>query len=241
MKTNNIELNSNLYNATYANCHDELGGQNYGKFIANMKSFDFKDGDYITLADITYGPKIHLAIYAGYDVFTANENGTVCNNPETDTKHYYLELMLLGNNEGTEDECLETVWLDEEYPNGLDDKEGFAIYDRLTSLARKYIREEINKLPSVWVVEFDGVDDNGHEGYTTLFNNYDDAKAFFDERVATEQNPDMSWAGDVYNDYKNGELDEDEYDVTDTDDTFAVTQNDEGYYVSWTLYKKEIF
>ena len=111
----NIELNSSLYNATYANCHDELGGQSFGKFIANMKSFDFKDGDYITLADITYGPKIHLAIYAGYDVFTTNENGTVCNNPETDTKHYYLELMILCNRDGEDDECLETVWLDEEY------------------------------------------------------------------------------------------------------------------------------
>lgn len=39
----------------------------------------------------------------------------------------------------------------------------------------------------------------------------------------------------------NGELDEDEYDVADTDGMFAVTQEGEGYYVSWTLYKKEIF
>lgn len=73
------------------------------------------------------------------------------------------------------------------------------------------------------------------------FSNYDNAKAFFDEKVAEERNFDISWAGDVYNDYKNGILDEGEYDVTDTDDTFAVTQDGEGYYVSWTLYKKEIF
>lgn len=237
----NIELNFYLYNATYADCHDELGGQNFGKFIANMKSFDFKDGDYITLVDIIYGLKIHLAIYAGYDVFTTNENGTVCNNPETDTKHYYLELMILGSYGSENDECLETVWLDEEYPDGLDDKEGFAIYDRLIKLAKEYISEEINELPSVWEVEFDSVGDDGHEGYTTLFNNYDDAKAFFDKKVMDEKNPEISWAGEVYEEYKNGTLDEDEYGVTDTDDTFVVAEIHEYSFVSWTLRRKEIF
>lgn len=236
----NIELNTYLLNYRYANRYTELGGRRYGEFIANMNTFNFKDGDYVTLAEITYGNIFRLAIYAGYDTFTVNEDGSVCNNPATDKKHYYIELMILANRKGDDDECLENVWFDEDYPNGIDETECFTIFDRLMDAARDYIADEINKLPSVWVVESDYCDSDRHTGFSVLFNNYEEAKAFFDEKVAEEQASETLWCSYVYNDYNNGLLDEEKYDVTVDDDTFAISVRDENCYTRWTLRRKEI-
>lgn len=240
-KNKKIELNTYLFTTQYADARTELNGQNYGKFIKNIKSFDFKDGDYIVLVEMNYGPNIHVAIQAGYDIFTIDENGIVCNNPKTDKKQYYIEIMVLGDNAGPTDGCIETVWLDEEYPNGITEEEAFKLFDRMCDRARNFILDEINRLPYVWSVEFEGDDSEGHQSYSALFALYEDAKAFFDERVASEQNPNMSWAGEVWKDYQNGNLEEGDYDIESTEDTFSVTNNNEGYYVYWTLRKKEIF
>lgn len=236
-----IELNTFLLKASYADVFTELNGQSYGKFIKNIKSFDFKDGDYIVLAELRYGPNICVAVQAGYDVFTLNENGTVCNNPKTDKKQYYIEVMALGDNAGPTDECIETVWLDEEYPNGITEEEAFELYDKMCKYARIFIFDEVNKLPYVWSVAFEGYDSEGHQSYSSLFAHYEEAKAFFDGCVATEQNPEMSWVGNIWEDYKNGNLDEEDYEVSLTDDTLYVENKMEGYFVYWTLRKKEIF
>lgn len=236
-----VEINRYLLTAHYADTFTELNGQNYGKFIKDIKSFDFKDGDYIVLAEMKYGPNIHVAVQVGYDIFTLNEDGTICNNPETDKRQYYIEVMVLGDNAGPNDKCIETVWLDEEYPNGITEEEAFELYDTMYRCARRFILNEINKLPYVWSVNFEGYDSEGHQAYSALFARYEEAKAFFDENVAVEQNPEISWVGDIWNDYKNDNLEEEDYDIESTEDTFSVTDNNEGYYVSWTLRKKEIF
>lgn len=237
---NNIELTSNLFRIHYADAA-ELGNAGPVKFIQNIKEFDFKDGDYLSLLEMSYGPNIRVEIIAGYDVFTYNEDGTVCNNPETDEKRFYVEVMVLGDNNGPSDECIETVWLDEEYPDGMTLEEACDVYNRVCEIAKAFIVEEVNKLPGVWVVQLETSEWNRDDEYFTLFSNYEEAKAFFDEKVADEQAPGNSFVGDIWEDYENGSLEESDYEVVNTEDSFSVTETCYGTFVSWTLYKKEIF
>lgn len=237
---NNIELTSNLFRIHYADAA-ELGNVGPVKFIQNIKEFDFKDGDYLSLLEMSYGPNIRVEIIAGYDVFTYNEDGTVCNNPEIDAKRFYVEVMVLGDNNGPSDECIETVWLDEEYPDGMTLEDAYDVWDRLYETAKDFIKEEASKLPCVWVVQLETSEENRDDEYFTLFSNYEEAKAFFDEKVADEQAPGNSFVGDIWEDYENGNLDESDYEVVNTEDTFGVRETVEGTFVSWSLYKKEIF
>ena len=237
---NNIELASNLFRVNYPD-YSELGNVGPAKFIQNIKEFDFKDGDYLSLLEMSYGPNIHVEIIAGYDMFTYNEDGTVCNNPETDTKQFYVEVMVLGDNNGPSDECVETTWLDEEYPDGMTLEDAYDIWDRAYETAKDFIKEEVNKLPGVWVVQLETSEENRDDEYFTLFSSYEKAKEFFDEKVADEQAPGNSFVGDIWKDYENGVLDKEDYEVVNTENTFSVRETVEGTFVSWSLYKKEIF
>ena len=237
---NNIELTSNLFRVNYPD-YSELGNAGPAKFIQNIKEFDFKDGDYLSLLEMSYGPNIRVEVLAGYDVFTYNEDGTVCNNPKTDKKHYYVEVMVLGDNNGPSDECIETTWLDEEYPDGMTLDDAYEVWSNSYDEALNFVREEVNKLPSVWVVQLETSEENRDDEYFTLFSSYEDAKEFFDEKVSDEQAPGNSFVGDIWEDYENGALDKEKYEVLITDDTFSVRETVEGTFVSWSLYKKEIF
>lgn len=233
-------LDSYIYNVTYANPYKSTGRMNFGKFLSEIKEFDFKDGDYVTLADMTYGPNIHLVIEAGIDDFSENENSTII--PETGEKHSYIEVVVFEDNQGTTDKILKRIWLEEEYPNGLDEMQGRNLYNTMYHLAREFIVEEINKLPLIWVYVFEGKDDNGVISYHVNFNNFEDAKAFFDEKVASEKDPEHSWVGEVYESYENEELDEDEYEVEEDDTTFSVSQvNEDEYYVVHYIKCEPIF
>ena len=237
---NNIELTTNLLRLHYADS-SELDNKGPAKFIQSIKEFDFKEGDYISLLEMSYGPNIHVEIIAGYDMFTYNEDGTVCNNPETDTKRFYVEVMVLGDNNGPSDECIETIWLDEEYPDGMTLEDACDIWDRAYETAKDFIKEEVNKLPGVWVVQLETSEENRDDEYFTLFSSYEKAKEFFDEKVADEQTPGNSFVGDIWENYENGSLEESDYEVVNTEDSFSVTETCYGTFVSWTLYKKEIF
>lgn len=240
MKKNNFELTWNLLRLHYAD-PSELDNKGPVKFIQSIKEFDFKDGDYLSLLEMSYGPNIHVEIIVGYDIFTYNEDGTVCNNPETDAKRFYVEVMVLGDNNGPSDECIETVWLDEEYPDGMTLEDAYDVWERVYETAKDFIKEEASKLPYAWVVQLETSEENRDDEYFTLFSNYEDAKAFFDERVADEQAPGNSFVGDIWEDYENSTLDKEKYEVLITEDTFSVRETVEGTFVSWSLYKKEIF
>ena len=240
MKKNNFELATNLLRLHYAD-PSELDNKGPVKFIQSIKEFDFKEGDYISLLEMSYGPNIHVEIIAGYDVFTYNEDGTICNNPKTDKKHYYVEVMVLGDNNGPSDECIETIWLDEEYPDGMVLKDAYDVWERVYETAKDFIKEEARKLPCAWVVQLETSEENRDDEYFTLFSSYEDAKAFFDERVADEQAPGNSFVGDIWEDYENGTLSKEDYEVVNTEDAFSVRETVEGTFVSWSLYKKEIF
>lgn len=236
----NIELTSNLFRVNYPD-YSELGNVGPAKFIQNIKEFDFKDGDYLSLLEMSYGPNIHVEVIAGYDVFTYNEDGTVCNNPKTDKKHYYVEVMVLGDNNGPSDECIETTWLDEEYPDGMTLDDAYEVWSDSYDEALNFVREEVNKLPSIWVVQLETSEENRDDEYFTLFSSYEKAKEFFDEKVADERAPGNSFVGEIWEDYENGTLSEEDYEVLITEDTFSVRETVEGTFVSWSLYKKEIF
>ena len=237
---NNIELTSNLFRVNYPD-YSELGNVGPAKFIQNIKEFDFKDGDYLSLLEMSYGPNIRVEVIAGYDVFTYNEDGTVCNNPKTDKRHYYVEVMVLGDNNGPSDECIETTWLDEEYPDGMTLDDAYEVWSDSYDEALNFVREEVNKLPSIWVVQLETSEENRDDEYFTLFSSYEDAKEFFDEKVSDEQAPGNSFVGDIWEDYENGTLDKEKYEVLITEGTFSVRETVEGTFISWTLYKKEIF
>ena len=240
MKNNNFELTTNLLRLHYAD-PSELDNKGPVKFIQGIKEFDFKDGDYLSLLEMSYGPNIHVEIIVGYDIFTYNEDGTICNNPETDTKRFYVEVMVLGDNNGPSDECIETIWLDEEYPDGMTLEDACDVWDRAYETAKDFIKEEVNKLPGVWVVQLETSEENRDDEYFALFSSYEKAKEFFDEKVADEQAFGTSWVGDIWEDYENGTLDKEKYEVLITEDAFSVRETVEGTFISWALYKKEIF
>lgn len=241
MEKKNIELTANLLKVNLAHS-DELGGCNSIRdFIVHMKDYDFKDEDCITLFEVEYGPNIHVVVEAGYDIFTYSKDGITSDDPRTNKKHYYVQATALGDNEGSINDCIKICWLDDDYPDGLTIDDALKVWNDMYSAAYDFIKEQVEKLPYVWVVALETSDENRSDEYETLFFKYEDAKAFFDGKVADEQNPETSWAGGVYEDYKNEELDEDDYEIENTEDTFYVREMCEGTFVSWTLRKKEIF
>lgn len=241
MEKKNIELTTNLLKLNFAR-PEELGGCNSIRdFIVHMKDYDFKDEDCITLFEAKYGPNIHVVVEAGYDIFTYSKDGITSDDPRTNKKHYYVQTTALGDNEGSTNDCIKICWLDDDYPDGLTIDDALKVWNDMYSAAYDFIKEQVEKLPYVWVVALETSDENRSDEYETLFFKYEDAKAFFDGKVADEQNPETSWAGGVYEDYKNGELDEDDYEIENTEDTFYIREMCEGTFVSWTLRRKEIF
>lgn len=241
MEKKNIELTTNLLKRTFAR-PEELGGYNSIRdFIVNMKNYDFGEVDCITLFEVKYGPNIHVAVEAGYDIFTYTKNGITSNDPRTDKKHYYVQATVLGDNEGSANDCLKICWLDDDYPDGLTIGDALKVWDDMYAAAYDFIKEQVEKLPYVWVVQLETNDDSREDELFVLFHKFEDAKAFFDEQVAREKNPDISWVGDIWEDYKNGTLEEDDYEIQETEDTFTVTEMCEYSFVSWTLRRKEIF
>ena len=241
MEKKNIELTTNLFKVNYANS-EEMGGYNSIRdFIVHMKDHGFKEENCITLFEAKYGPNIRVVVEAGYDIFTYSKDGITSNDPRTDKKHYYVQTTALGNNEGYTNDCIKICWLDDDYPDGLTIDDALKVWDDMYSAAYDFVKEQVEKLPYVWVVAFETSDEDRIDEYETLFNRYEDAKAFFDEKVADEKNPETSWAGEIYEDYKNGILNEDDYEIQETEDTFTVTEMCEYSFVSWTLHRKEIF
>lgn len=237
---NNITIDLHLYNV---NLSSELGAISFKNFLKNIKNYDFGDDDYLIMYGIKYGPNIHVIVKAGYDIFTTDENGMTSNNPETDVKHFYVQASALGDNSGAleEEHVIDVVWFGEDISDEPDDDEVQKILDRMYQSARGFIFEQLELLDSLWVVQLETDGDNREDEYFALFHKFEDAKAFFDEWVAREKNPDISWVGDVWEDYENGELDEDDYEIENTEDTFYVREKCEGTFVSWTLRRKEIF
>lgn len=237
---NNITLDSHLY---IMNLAPELGATSYKTFLKNIKNYDFGEDGYLIMYEIKYGPNIHVIVKAGYDIFTTDENGTTSNNPETDVKHFYVQASALGDNSGAleEEHFIDVVWFGEDISDEPDDDEIQKVLDRMYQSARGFIFEQLELLDSLWVVQLETDGDNREDEHFALFRKFEDAKAFFDECVAREKNPDISWVGDVWEDYENGELYKDGYEIESTEDTFYVREKCEGTFVSWTLRRKEIF
>ena len=241
MEKKNIELTANLLNRTFAR-PEELGGYNSIRdFVVNMKNYDFGEVDCITLFEVKYGPNIHVAVEAGYDIFTYSKDGITSNDPRTDKKHYYVQATALGDNEGSTNDCLKICWLDDDYPDGITYDEALKLWDDMFNEAYSFIKKQVEQLPYVWVVALETSDESRNDEYEAFFSKYEDAKAFFDKKVTDEKNPETSWAGEVYEDYKNGTLEEGDYEIQETEDTFTVTEMCEYSFVSWTLRRKEIF
>ena len=240
MKTNNITLDSHLYSM---NLTSKLGVINFKNFLKNIKNYDFGNDDYLIMYEMKYGPNIHVVVKAGYDIFTIDENGIASNNPETDTKHFYVQASALGDNSGAleEERFIDGFWLGEDISDEPDDDEIQKFLDRMYNSTRGFIFDQLKLLDSLWVVQLETDGDNREDEYYVLFHKFEDAKAFFDEQVAREKNPDISWVGDMWEDWKNGELSEDDYEIEATEDTFYVREQCEGTFVSWTLRQKEIF
>lgn len=237
----NINLTTNLLKLNFAR-PEELGGCNSIRdFIVHMKDYDFKDEDCITLFEAKYGPNIHVVVEAGYDIFTYSKDGITSDDPRTNKKHYYIQATALGDNEGSTNDCIKICWLDDDYPDGLTIDDALKVWDDMYAAAYDFIKEQVEKLPYVWVVAFETDDENRNDEYEAFFSKYEDAKAFFDKKVTDEKNPETSWAGEVYEDYKNGTLEEGDYEIQETEDTFTVTEMYEYSFVSWTLRRKEIF
>ena len=241
MEKKNIELTTNLLKVNLAHS-DKLGGcSSIRDFIVHMKDHDFKDEDCITLFEVEYGPNIHVVVEAGYDIFTYSKDGITSDDPRTNKKHYYVQTTALGDNEGSTNDCIKICWLDDDYPDGLTIDDALKVWNDMYTAAYDFIKEQVEKLPYVWVVAFETDDENRNDEYEAFFSKYEDAKAFFDEKVTDEKNPETSWAGEVYEDYKNGTLEEGDYEIQETEDTFTVTEMCEYSFVSWTLRRKEIF
>lgn len=237
----NINLTTNLLKLNFAR-PEELGGCNSIRdFIVHMKDYDFKDEDCITLFEAKYGPNIHVVVEAGYDIFTYSKDGITSDDPRTNKKHYYVQTTVLGDNDGSTNDCIKICWLDDDYPDGLTIDDALKVWDDMYAAAYDFIKEQVEKLPYVWVVAFETDDENRNDEYEAFFSKYEDAKAFFDKKVTDEKNPETSWAGEVYEDYKNGTLEEGDYEIQETEDTFTVTEMFEYSFVSWTLRRKEIF
>lgn len=237
----NINLTTNLLKLNFAR-PEELGGCNSVRdFIVHMKDYDFKDEDCITLFEAKYGPNIHVVVEAGYDIFTYSKDGITSDDPRTNKKHYYVQTTALGDNEGSTNDCIKICWLDDDYPDGLTIDDALKVWDDMYAAAYDFIKEQVEKLPYVWVVAFETDDENRNDEYEAFFSKYEDAKAFFDKKVTDEKNPETSWAGEVYEDYKNETLEEGDYEIQETEDTFTVTEMYEYSFVSWTLRRKEIF
>lgn len=246
MKKNNmnnipVTLNSYIANVRWANSEDLGGARSILDFITKMENYKPNEIWYVTLWEEKYGPNIHVIIEAGNDVFTIDENGFISANPETDTQHYYVTARILGSRNGPFEDVIDTIWVDEEYPD-IDREQAQEILGRLIDAARDYIKEEVNKLPTLWVVEFQSRDDEDNPCYHVNFKSYKKAKAYFDECVAREKNPEISWVGEIYEDYKDPEKAPDEdYEVNEGETEFSATNNINGIFVSWTLTKEPIF
>ena len=81
---------------------------NLSAIVRNIENFNFLDGDCETVlrqSSIDH----HIDLMIGFDRFTENEDGTICNS-ENDTNHYYIELW----DSEDEEEPLEICWLSED-------------------------------------------------------------------------------------------------------------------------------
>ena len=236
---NNIALDLHLHNINFTS---ELGARSLKSFLKDIKNYDFGDDDYLIMYEIEYGPNICAIVKVGYDIFTTDENGMLSNNPETDVKHFYVQASALRDNSGAleEERFIDAVSFGEDISDESDDEIQKAL-DRMYQSAMGFIFKQLELLDSLWVVQLETDEDNREDEHFVLFHKFEDAKAFFDEQVAREKNPDISWVGDVWEDYKNGTLDENDYEIQETEDTFTVTEMCEHFFVSWTLRRKEIF
>lgn len=240
MKKKNIALNLHLYRMNLA---PGLEIRNFKKLLKNIKNYDFGNDDFLIMYEVEYGPNIRVVVKAGYDIFTTDENGITSNNPKTDTKHFYVQASALGDNSGVleEERLIDVVWFGEDISDEPDDDEAREALDRMYNSVRGFIFDQLELLDSLWVVQLETDSDNSDDEHYALFHKFEDAKAFFDEQVAREKNPDVSWVGDMWEDWKNGELSEDDYEVIDTEDTFYVRAQCGGNFVNWTLRQREIF
>lgn len=240
-KNKNVTLSSYLANVRWANSEDLQGATSIPDFIAKMKDYKSNGTWCVTLWEEKYGPNIHVVIEAGNDAFTISSDGMIENNPATDIQHYYVTARVLGNRNGPFDDVLDTVWVDEDYPE-VDKDQAREIYHRLMKAARDYIQEQVNQPPTQWCVELQSRDGGDNPCFHVNFKSYKKAKAFFDERVAYEKNPNWSWVGDIYEDYKDLDNAPDyNYKVIEGEHEFTVTNNEDGTFVSWTLTKEAIF
>ena len=240
MKKKNIAPDLHLYRMNPA-----LGpeARNFKKLLKNIENYDFGDDDFLIMYEMEYGPNIHVVVKAGYDIFTTDENGITSNNPKTDTKHFYVQASALGDNSGVleEERLIDVIWFGEDISDEPDDDEIQKALDRMYNSARNFIFDQLELLDSLWVVQLETDSYNSGSEHYVLFHKFEDAKTFFDEQVAREKNPDASWVGDMWEDWKNGEFSKDDYEVVDTEDTFYVGVQSGEIFVNWTLRQKEIF
>lgn len=240
MKKKNIALNLRLYRMNPA---PGLEIRKFKTLLKNIKNYDFGNDDFLIMYEVEYGPNIRVVVKAGYDIFTTDENGITSNNPKTDTKHFYVQASALGDNSGVleEERLIDVVWFGEDISDEPDDDEAREALDRMYNSVRSFIFDQLELLDSLWVVQLETDSDNSDDEHYALFHKFEDAKAFFDKQVAREKNPDISWVGDMWEDWTNGELSEDDYEVIDTEDTFYVRVQRGENFVNWTLRQREIF
>lgn len=114
--------------------------ENLTNIVRNIENFDFHNGDdcEIIMQQRLHGKKIDLII--GFDYFTENEDGTICNS-EKDTKHYYLEIWE-DFNEGDADAPIEVYWLSDNEAERED--QFFEAFAYMTTLLQEYsIKQEV--------------------------------------------------------------------------------------------------
>lgn len=210
---------------------------NVKKFLSRLDKYDFKDGDYTDICKIFYGPNLEIRIQAGFDFYTVNEDGTICNNKETDKRHYYLEAMVYVDMHGEEsDECICISWYDE-VAEAITEDVAKEIWDEVYNSAIKYIDEEAKKLPKVWLVSFS--EETGTESKTTIFSKYEKAKEYFDACVKAEKNNEDSVAFEVSR-ATEAEREEWRYNLSDKEKYFEAA-DDCGRWVVWKITEKEIY
>lgn len=105
--------------------------------ILNVEKIELQDGDYeIILSQRLNGERLDLMI--GFDRFTENEDGTICNS-ENDTNHYYLEIWQNWEEEES-DEPIVCYWLSDD-PNEREEIFYEAISYMTTFLIEQYLKE----------------------------------------------------------------------------------------------------
>lgn len=112
---------------------------NITDIVRNIEEFHFGDDDCTTLLSQRMNNK-QIDLLIGYDIYTENEDGTICNS-EKDTKHYYLEIWE-DFNEGDADAPIEVYWLSDNKAERED--QFFEAFAYMTTLLQEYsIKQEV--------------------------------------------------------------------------------------------------